>query len=141
MTKKVHRSVRRMMLALLSIFLAGCSQQLGIGASVDTEVEFRFKDGKPVSKDPVYISQTFGERSRLTEVRYTDEEGRIVLSGYYCTPIMIAVDGGGVILHYENIPGSYTVTVARDRKPSARYLSGGTVPETAIGRPRACNGW
>lgn len=129
------------MLFVVAISCSGCfyffSTHKGEAASLDTTVFFR-TNGLPASSRPVYVLEKIGTTRPITIASLTNEQGAIHLSGGYCLPVIVAVDGGGVVIHSVDIRDTYIVEVSPDGLPDLEKIYG--VPEDGLSaRPQSRN--
>jgi hypothetical protein len=101
----------------------------GVRKDAKTKIIFQFEDGKPVSSSPVYIDESFGESKKITEFLKTDGMGAIVISGSYCLPMMVAVDGGSFVVNERNRYEDHVVTVNSGKTPTLQQALGNIDPE------------
>lgn len=115
---------RILLLAGIAGFFSACTEKrqsppdiIGQLVHVVSEVYFVTHDGKPAKNEPVHIVEQIGIES-TTLVTTTDAEGRIELSGDYCTPLIVAASGGEVVIRRDNLKRTYTVILSESRKPA-----------------------
>lgn len=117
----------RCWLALLSAgcLLMACVPPEHSATRIAVETEIRFVDtaGRPLTGESAYLIETLPFERYITEILRTDAEGKVRLSGVYCGPISVMVDGGEIVLRNDDAP-AHTVTASADRKPSVLAIYG-----------------
>jgi hypothetical protein len=95
--------------------------------TIQTEIEFIDADGRPLADEAGYILEPLPFLEEITQTFNTDEDGKVRLDGTYCTPLIVAIDGGAIALRRDNDASSHSVTTNADRLPTK---------EAAYGQPR-----
>lgn len=117
---------------LLSVCLGNCvfpGEEAGEKMTIDSEVYFRSPDGTPAANEQVYIVEQIGY-GHVTATDRTDRNGRVTLQGRYCTPTVVAANGGAVVIRKDNLKDTYVVVLTPDRTPTLE--SGYGVPESDL---------
>jgi hypothetical protein len=112
---------------LLALILASCSQFFEAGGSrisLDADVIFVRPDLSPVAGVPVYVIETIGTTHPVTEVLRTDALGHVRLQGDYCLPVIVATQGGSVVIQRHSIVPAYRVTIKMVGQPPLDQLAG-----------------
>ncbi|MGH6751126.1 hypothetical protein [Hypericibacter sp.] len=120
-----------MISGLLMLALTSCDRILEAGGSrtaVAADIEFLNADQTPVIDAPVYVTEHIGTNQLVTEVLKTDTRGRVSLKGDYCSPIVVYIRGGGVVVQRETLAPFYRVTVKGGDQPP---------PDAFAGKPKA----
>ena len=130
----------RYRLGLLSMLgvLSGCPHMEAPEKAifVQADVLFSYEDGKPAKNELVYVVESFNHIFLTTLVTKTDENGRVVLNGYFCTPAYVAANGGNIVIKRMNVENSYHVTIRKDRFPNLEKGFGPPLPDPTYKQPR-----
>ena len=112
---------------IIIIFLCGCAlypPQRSYRDILDVVVNFESDGGDVYGRNPVYVSESFGNSAMIvTNILETDDNGDLMLSGAYCFPIYVYMDGGGVVLRGRE-KGRRKVIVSKNRTPEALSFNG-----------------
>jgi hypothetical protein len=94
-------------------------------ALISTEITFVTPDHHPLANEMGYILEPLPFTEEITETFRTDKDGKVRLDGTYCTPLVVAVDGGGgAVLRADGVASSHVVVVNADRQPTKEAAYG-----------------
>lgn len=115
------------------IVIPGCAYLIeeagGDRVQLDVEIQFRNSDGTAATHKPVYIIERIGSSLVATEILKTDIEGRLWITGNRCLSMIVAVDGGSVVVERPTLRKFYLVMLQSDHQPSAESLAGQPDPK------------
>ncbi len=116
---------RAIELLAAAFLIAACvpGERAATRVALETEIRFVDASGRPAAGAPVYLIETLPFERYITQIMHTDAEGKVRLSGIYCAPVSVMVDGGEIMLR-DNAPASHIVTISTDRKPSVLAMYG-----------------
>ena len=80
---------------------------------VEAEVLVLTPDGSPAAYEEIDTAETLGGAGApsISSQMHTDSAGRLMLKGYYCLPMDVVVNHGGISINPYTIEKKYTIKI------------------------------
>ena len=108
-------------LIYLCAFLTGFGTNAFAGSAVgvrnllEADISILGYDGLPLANEEVFLAESIGGIGPvLSERMYSDQNGQIYLNGYYCLPMVIAINSGYISITRYDIREKYTIKKTLD---------------------------
>lgn len=116
---------------LILTSLAACMhpvEQAGENMHLQISIQFSSAENKPLAGQEAYIIETLGNSHSISAIVEANEEGIVYLEGYYCLPVIVAIDGGEVIIKKNQLLSRYSVVINDNHLPTLVQMYGFPIP-------------